>query len=140
MSARAFPGWPRLSMRLTMGAGVVLTGLGLDAAGATDCPATGYDEAAKRIAAAPSCDASMDLLMACQLGSSGDVALSEIVIRTCERDFLAKLGAGGRARYARQRSACGSRLADVSGTLSQSVRAICAAEVAQGFADRARRR
>ena len=114
-------------------------GFGLEPALALDCPTSEYEQIERRIADAPSCDASMQLLMACQLGSSGDVALSLIVIKKCETDFLASLGDRARRGYERKVGACGDQFAGQSGTLFQSMRAICAAEVAHAYAGRAAR-
>jgi hypothetical protein len=102
-----------------------------------ECPVSGYDKDAQRMAEAPSCDASMQLLMACQLGSSGDVGLSDIVIKKCEGDFLESLNDSARRGYERKVGDCGSEFANESGTLYQSIRAICAAEVAHTYANRA---
>jgi hypothetical protein len=104
---------------------------------AADCPTTDSVEAGQRIADALTCDASMQLLVACQLGSSGDVALSQIVIEKCESDFLTSLSKSARATYDRKAGACGNRFAGQSGTMYQSIRAICAAEVAHIYASRA---
>jgi hypothetical protein len=101
---------------------------------ALDCPVSDYAQVERRVTDAPSCDAGMQLLLACQLGSSGDVALSLIVIKKCEGDFLASLGARARRGYARKVGACANDSASQSGTLFQSIRAICAAEVAHAYA------
>ena len=103
---------------------------------AMDCPTSEYEQVEKRVTDAPSCDASMQLLMACQLGSSGDVALSLIVIKKCEGDFLASLSDRARRGYERKVVACGDKFANESGTLFQSIRAICAAEMAHAYAIR----
>jgi hypothetical protein len=55
----------------------------------------------------------------------------------CEADFLASLNADARHAYERKAGACGNRFAGQSGTMFQSVRAICAAEVAHTYASRA---
>lgn len=102
-----------------------------------DCPTSDYDQVGDRIAAAPSCDAALQLLLACQLGSSVDVAFSLIVIKKCEDDFLASLGEPARRGYERKVGACGNNFAGESGTLFQSIRAICAAQVAHDYALRA---
>jgi hypothetical protein len=104
---------------------------------AMDCPVSGYDQVENSVTDAPSCDASMQLLMACQLGSSGDVGVALIVIKKCEADFLASLSASARRGYERKVGACGDNFAGQEGTLFQSTRAICAAEVAHTYAMRA---
>lgn len=104
---------------------------------AMDCPTTDYSEVAQRMTDAPTCDTAMQLLLACQLGSSVDVSLSQIVTDKCEPDFLPSLSAGARRAYETKAEACGKRFAGQSGTMYQSMRAICAAEVAHTYAGRA---
>ena len=103
---------------------------------AMDCPVSGFDKIGDRVTEAPSCDAAMQLLMACQMGSSADVAVSLIVIKKCEADFLASLSASARRGYERKVGACGKNFANEGGTLFQSIRAICAAQVAHDYAMR----
>ncbi len=104
---------------------------------AMDCPVSGYDQVGERVTEAPSCDAAMQLLMACQLGSSADVAVSLIVIKKCEGDFLSSLSKSARRGYERKVGACGKNFANEGGTLFQSIRAICAAQLAHDYALRA---
>ncbi len=123
--------------RPLLGICICLMGSGAVPAQAMDCPVSEYEQVEKRVTEAPSCDASMQLLMACQLGSSGDVALSLIVIKKCEVDFLASLSNRAHRGYERKVGACGDKSANENGTLFQSIRAICAAEVAYSYAIRA---
>jgi hypothetical protein len=116
---------------------ICLISAGARPALAMDCPTTDYSEVGQRITDAPSCDAAMQLLLACQLGSSADVTLSQIVTDKCEPDFLPSLSAGARRAYENKAGACGKRFAGQSGTMFQSIRAICAAEVAHTYASRA---
>jgi len=125
--------------RLFLGFFIGLAASGTMPALAMDCPTSDYDQVEKLITDAPSCDASMQLLMACQLGSSGDVALSLIVIKKCEGDFLASLSERTRRGYERTVGACGAEFAGQSGTMFQAIRAICAAELAHAYASRAAR-
>jgi len=104
---------------------------------AMDCPVSGYDQVERRVTDAPSCDASMQLLMACQLGSSSDVGVAMIVIKNSEGNFLASLSGSARRSYERKAGACGDKFAGQEVTLFQSIRAICAAEVAHTYAIRA---
>jgi hypothetical protein len=122
--------------RPLLGICIWLLGFGAVPALAMDCPVSGYDQVEKSVTDAPTCDASMQLLMACQLGSSGDVGVAQIVIKKCEGDFLASLNASARRGYERKAGACGN-FAGQSGTLFQSIRAICAAQVAHTYAIRA---
>jgi hypothetical protein len=104
---------------------------------AMDCPVSGYDQVEKSVTDAPSCDAAMQLLMACQQGSSSDVGVALIVIKKCEGDFLVSLSDSARRGYERKAGACGDNFGGQEGTLFQSIRAICAAEVAHSYAMRA---
>jgi hypothetical protein len=116
---------------------ICLTAFDFVPALAMDCPVSGYDQVEKSVTDAPSCDAAMQLLMACQQGSSGDVGVALIVIKKCEGDFLAALSDSARRGYERKAGACGNNFAGQEGTLFQSVRAICAAELAHSYAMRA---
>jgi hypothetical protein len=104
---------------------------------AMDCPVSGFDEVGDRVTEAPTCDAAMQLLMACQMGSSADVAVSLIVIEKCEGDFISSLNGHARRGYERKVGACGKNFSGEGGTLFQSIRAICAAQVAHDYALRA---
>ena len=123
--------------RSLLGICIWLMGSGAVPVQAMDCPVSEYEHVEKRVTDAPSCDASMQLLMACQLGSSGDVALSLIVIKKCEVDFIASLSNRAHRGYERKVGACDDKSANESGTLFQSIRAICAAGVAHSYAIRA---
>ncbi len=82
-----------------------------------DCPVSGFDEVGDRVTEAPTCDAAMQLLMACQMGSSADVAVSLIVIKKCEGDFLSSLSDRARRGYERKVGACGKNFSGEGGTL-----------------------
>ncbi len=101
---------------------------------AMDCPVSGFDKVGERVTEAPTCDAAMQLLMACQMGSSADVSVSLIVIKKCEGGFLSSLSDRARRGYERKVGACGKDFANEGGTLFQSIRAICAAQVAHDYA------
>jgi hypothetical protein len=105
-----------------------------------DCPTLDYDQVENLLTDAPSCDASMQLLLACQRGASGDVGSAMIVIKKCEADFLPSLRKRDHRAYDRKVGACWNEFANDSGTLYQSIRAICAADVAHTYASRAARR
>jgi hypothetical protein len=102
-----------------------------------DCPTSDWADIDDLVAAAPSCDASMELLLACQRGSSGDVPPALSVIKKCENDFLASLSKSAHRAYDRKVDACWRQFAKESGTLYRSMRAICAAGLAHTYADRA---
>jgi hypothetical protein len=122
---------------LSVFAWLLLSGIVL--AASVDCPPD-HANLEKLVADAPSCDASMKLLLACQLGSSGDVSPATIVIKKCEDEFLASSSKRARRTYDRKVAACGREFANDSGTLFQSIRAICAAEVAHTYASHAAKR
>ena len=132
-------GRPLLGISLGSFLGICIWLLGSAAAPALamDCPVSGFDKVGERVTGAPSCDAAMQLLMACQMGSSADVAVSLIVIKKCEGDFLSSLSEQARRSYERKVGACGKDFANEGGTLFQSIRAICAAQVAHTYALRA---
>lgn len=67
----------------------------------------------------------------------GDVAVSLIVIKKCEGDFLPSLTKSARRGYERKVAACGKNFSGEGGTLFQSIRAICAAQVAHDYAVKA---
>ena len=132
-------GRPLLGISLGTSFGVFIWLLGFASAPALamDCPVSGFDEVGDRVTEAPTCDAAMQLLMACQMGSSADVAVSLIVIEKCEGDFLSSLDHRARRGYERKVGACGKNFSGEGGTLFQSIRAICAAQVAHDYAMRA---
>jgi hypothetical protein len=106
---------------------------------AADCPSSDWSKVDDLMAGAPSCDAAMDLLIACQRGSSGDVPPALTVIKKCEGNFLPSLSKSAHQAYDRKVGACWRQFANESGTLYRSMRAICAAELARSYADRAAR-
>lgn len=106
-------------------------------AAAMDCPSSDWVKVDDLMADAPSCDASMELLLACQRGSSGDIPPALTVIKKCESNFLPSMSKSARRAYDRKVAACWRQFADENGTLYRSMRAICAAELARSYADRA---
>ena len=126
-----------LGIGIAIGLGIWL--MGSATALAFDCPVSDYVAVGDRVSDASTCDAAMQLLLACQLGSSADVAVSLIAIKKCEADFLPSLGARARRGYDRKVAACGKNFSGEGGTLFQSIRAICAAQVAHDFAVKAAR-
>lgn len=73
--------------RPLLGICVRLAAFGVVSALAMYCPTSDYDQVEKLVTDAPSRDASMRLLMACQLGSSGDVGPAMIVIKNARLTF-----------------------------------------------------
>lgn len=123
--------------RVLFGVSAWLLACGVTLATAMDCPTSDWTKVDDLIADAPSCDASMDLLIACQRGSSGDVPPALTVIKKCEDKFLASLSKSARRVYDRKVGACWREFAKETGTMYRSIRVICAAQLARTYADRA---
>jgi hypothetical protein len=109
---------------------------------AKQCPITdaaisqagGYTNAVEAIVkSAPDCERAFKVLDACQLGSSGDVALSEIVRGKCEPLFIGKAGPGALKAYKKKQAGC-ARIAKKEGTMYLGLAAVCEARVARNFA------
>jgi len=88
-------------------------------------------EAALR--AAPDCDRAYATLAECQLGSSGDNALADIVVEKCEADFKPSAGAALLKSYQKAQRRCEKLAHDNSGSLYQSFAAVCLARAARDF-------
>jgi hypothetical protein len=101
---------------------------------AEDCPTLNHQDIENLLAKAPSCDRSMALFEACELGTSGDVSFGEIVIKKCEDDFRNRLSTSERHTYERKIRACWQKYAKEAGTMYRSFEAFCAAGVAQRYA------
>ncbi len=84
---------------------------------------------------AGSCRAALAKFSACAWGSSADLAFGDIVVKVCERAFVAKLTAAGKANYADEAALCAYEHARQDGTMYRSMEALCRAEVAQRFAE-----
>ncbi|WP_233025960.1 hypothetical protein [Rhodopseudomonas boonkerdii] len=80
-----------------------------------------------------SCEGAYRVLELCQLGSSGDNALSDIVIAKCEPRFLPKASPAIRAAYGKARAKC-SKIAAKDGTMYQGQAAVCVARAGRDFA------
>lgn len=80
-----------------------------------------------------SCEGAYHVLELCQLGSSADVALSDIVLAKCEPRFLPKATAATKAAYDKARGKC-SKIAAKDGTLYQGQAAVCMARAGRDFA------
>ncbi|HTX76501.1 MAG TPA: lysozyme inhibitor LprI family protein [Terracidiphilus sp.] len=97
------------------------------------------DHDAKLIADAPTCSAADEKLHDCQWGSSADTQLAPIVIQKCEKIFLNRLSAKGKANYQHELHLCAYEYAQQEGTLYISERVVCEADVAEDFATRPER-
>jgi hypothetical protein len=81
-----------------------------------------------------SCEGAYRVLELCQLGSSGDNALSDIVLSKCEPRFLPKAVAATKAAYDKARAKC-AKIADSNqGSLYQGQAAVCLARTGRDFA------
>jgi hypothetical protein len=112
----------------------------------TSCP-VGDDEAAraggylaaveKAIAAAPDCPTAFRRLELCQLGSSGDNALSDVARGKCEPLFLPSAKPAIKKGYAAALKRCDRIAEGNSGSMYQSFAAVCQARAARDFAAKA---
>jgi hypothetical protein len=80
-----------------------------------------------------SCEGAFRILDLCQLGSTADNALSEIVLTKCEPRFLPKALPATKAAYEKARAKC-SKIAAKDGTMYQGQAAVCLARTARDFA------
>jgi hypothetical protein len=101
-----------------------------------DCPSRDRDNILDLLDQAPTCEQSLAQFQACSYGASGDVALSEVVIRKCEGDFLTKLSKSQRQSYDRQQKQCSLKYRNESGTMYRSFEAFCSANLAKDYARR----
>ena len=86
------------------------------------------------ISAAPDCERAFKALDACQLGSSGDVALAGIVRGKCEPLFIDKAGPGMLQAYRRKQAGCAQIAKTNEGTMYLGLAAVCEARAARNFA------
>ena len=88
-----------MSRRLLCAISFVAIATGPSIAATKDCPTLDGDKILELMDRAPTCAESRALFEACSHGASGDVGLSEVVIRKCEGDFLTKLSKSQRQAY-----------------------------------------
>ncbi|KZD24269.1 hypothetical protein [Tardiphaga robiniae] len=81
-----------------------------------------------------SCEGAYRLLELCQLGSSGDNALSDIVLSKCEPRFLPKAVAATKAAYEKARAKCNKIAEKNEGSMYQGQAAVCIARSGRDFA------
>jgi hypothetical protein len=128
-------------MRLTSPSAVVLAivlSAGAIPASADDCPVKPFDldSITAALNGASGCDASMKVFEACQMGSTGDVQLGDIVEKKCEAVFLSGLKPSQKRIYEDQLGRCDAKFADKEGTMWRSATATCRAGVSQRYARR----
>ena len=80
-----------------------------------------------------SCEGAFRVLDLCQIGSTADNALSDMVLAKCEPRFLPKAKADTKAAYEKARAKC-SKIAAKDGTMYQGQAAVCLARTARDFA------
>jgi hypothetical protein len=96
--------------------------------------AGGYALAAEAaVKAASSCEGSYKMLSACQIGSSGDVALAEIVRGKCEPLFMGKANRGMKTAYKKKLTGCTRIAKRHEGTMYIGLAAVCEARAARNF-------
>lgn len=83
---------------------------------------------------APDCEKAFAALEACQLGSSADNALSEIVREKCEPLFLPKAKPTKKEAYKKAQDRCNEIAEKTEGSMYQSFTAVCLAGAARDFA------
>jgi len=105
-------------------------------AGTGECPVIDGKERLELLVHAPTCDKSLALFQTCSYGAGGDVGLSNVVVKKCERDFLTKLSARQRRIYDRKQRRCAHKYQDESGTMYRSFEAFCSANLARTYAHR----
>lgn len=88
------------------------------------------------VKAAPDCERSYKVLDACQLGSSGDNALAEIVRGKCEPLFQDKASPATKAAYKNKRIRCNRIAKNNEGTMYLGLAAVCQAKAARDFANK----
>jgi hypothetical protein len=95
----------------------------------------GYVNAVEAVVKAGStCERSYQTFVACQLGSSGDSALAEIVQGKCEPLFLGDASPATKRAYKKAQVLC-DQIADKSqGTMYLGLAAVCRAGAARDFA------
>jgi hypothetical protein len=81
-----------------------------------------------------SCEGAYRILELCQLGSSGDNALSDIVLSKCEPRFLPKAAAATKAAYEKARAKCNKIAEKNEGSMYQGQAAVCIARSGRDFA------
>jgi len=106
------------------------------AAAGAECPTLDGGKRLELLEQAPTCAKSLALFQACSYGASGDVGLSEVVIKKCEGDFLTRLSVAQRRTYDREQQRCARKYRKESGTMYRSFEAFCAANLARTYAHR----
>lgn len=101
-----------------------------------DCPTqeTGWEAREAVVRKAPTCRDALKVAESCAFGASGDIGLTDIVIKRCEADFLAGLGKASRQRYDAGMKRCSQKHRRQDGTMYRSMEAFCRATLARDTA------
>ncbi|CAN5462965.1 hypothetical protein BH11PSE4_BH11PSE4_41270 [soil metagenome] len=81
-----------------------------------------------------SCSGAYQTLEACQLGSTADNALSDIVLAKCEPVFLPKATPAIKSAYQKAKDKCSQIAAKKEGSMYQGQAAVCMARAGRDFA------
>lgn len=119
---------------------IAATAFGAPAMAADKCPVG--DSGASGFAAAVttavnnawSCSGAYQILEACQLGSTADNALSDMVLSKCEPMFVPKATAAIKSDYQKARDKCSQIAVKNQGSMYQGQAAVCMARVGRDFA------
>ncbi len=115
---------------------------GIPVCAAETCPAGednidkvgGYGKAVKAfVKNAANCDTAYKALLSCQLGSSGDNALADMVQAKCEPLFIVKATWATKHAYKRAQSQCNKIALKNQGSMYQGFAAVCRAKAAWDF-------
>jgi uncharacterized protein YecT (DUF1311 family) len=98
------------------------------------CPAGDAPIFEEDLRATASCEAAHKLHAACSWGSSGDVALSGVVIEKCEAVFLSRLTPAQKRNYEARQQRCSEKFAREDGSLAVAEAALCTEAIAVSFA------
>jgi hypothetical protein len=80
------------------------------------------------------CEGAYRTLELCQLGSSGDNALSDIVLAKCEPRFLPRATLATKTAYDKARGKCNAIAIKNEGSMYQGQAAVCLARTGRDFA------
>ncbi|RYX88008.1 MAG: hypothetical protein EON84_18095 [Bradyrhizobiaceae bacterium] len=81
-----------------------------------------------------SCEGAFEILEPCALNTSGDNALSDIVLKKCEPRFLPAATPAIKAAYAKANAKCNQSAEKNEGSMYQGLAAVCRARAGRDFA------
>jgi hypothetical protein len=121
---------------------VTVIAAGHPAAAADQCTVGGGDQKSAGFAEAVttaiktawSCEGAYKILESCQLGSSADNVLSDIVLSKCEPRFREKATPAVNAAYQKARDTCNQIAEKKQGSMYQGQAAVCLARAGRDFA------